>query len=96
MDSSFQINSLTERVKELEQQVETYRQREHEQLLARLATAEEAAEHYKAEAHRLNAVAIELKNEFEKQLHEVRTKLAAYESTATGQTRVGLVNASRS
>ena len=63
----------------LKLQLEEHRIRELESLRERVAQAEHAADHYKAEAHRNADAAKQLVVEFERKINELETKLTVYE-----------------
>lgn len=63
----------------LKLQLEEHRFRELESLRERVATAEHAAEHFKAEAHRNADAAKQLVPEFEKKIAELQSRLDGYE-----------------
>lgn len=66
-------------VAELREQIEVYRQRELTDLRERLAKADEAADHYRAEAERNAALGRQIATEYQSQVTELKAKIAAYE-----------------
>ena len=74
-------------VERLRQEVENYRQRELADLRSRAESAEQAVEHYRAEAQRNAEVGRQIAAEYEKKLIELKAKIAAYEQIDSRDTR---------
>lgn len=81
--------SPEEELERLRQEVESYRQRELEQLQARLAEAERQRDHYRAEAQRNADLGRQIHTESQAEIQSLRSQLDALRNAQTHASRFG-------
>lgn len=85
-------DDLSQEVKELRQEVESYRQRELDDLRTQLAEAKSLAEHYRAEAERNAEVGRKIYIDSQQEINTLRAKIQASEGLKNERPRFPIVS----